>query len=350
MRTYRIDRSYEWNYRHGPAFAGPYPRPPRTPAKEFLGLPVNARLGISAGLLLNANWIDTYARLGFDILTYKTVRSAYRACHPMPNWLYLQDRDVDGQRAHRKQDRGPRTGSAANTVSFGMPSQPPEVWMADVGRARKALRKNQVLVVSVVGSPGAKAKAGELAEEFGALTAMAKESGAQVVEANFSCPNVATAEGDIYLDAALSGRVAKAMRAAAGTTPLLLKVGHLHEQRRLSRFLRAVAPHVDGVVLVNGITRRVLGTGRRPGFDKARPVAGILGKAIHHEAVACVERAVNTVQRDGLDLRVIGVGGVGSAAEAGHFFDVGAYAVMMGSAPMWDPLLAQRLKRAHPEW
>ena len=41
--------------------------------------------------------------------------------------------------------------------------------------------------------------------DFGDLAAMAREAGAQLVEANLSCPNVQSAEGELYHDAALSG-------------------------------------------------------------------------------------------------------------------------------------------------
>ncbi len=76
--TYRTDRSFEWNHANGPDFAGPWPAVPDTPMKEFFGLPVRSRFGVPASVLVNSRWMGTYARLGFDILTYKTVRSQAR--------------------------------------------------------------------------------------------------------------------------------------------------------------------------------------------------------------------------------------------------------------------------------
>jgi predicted dehydrogenase len=95
LGTYRTDRSYAWNYEHGPIWAGPMPVVPETPSKHFFGLEVASRIGISAGLLLNARWIGLYARCGYDILTYKTVRSRQRVCHPMPNWLFVDAADAE---------------------------------------------------------------------------------------------------------------------------------------------------------------------------------------------------------------------------------------------------------------
>jgi len=353
MGTYRVDRSYDWNYAHGPLWDGPLPRVPATPPKTFLGLPVRSRLGVAAGLLLNARWVDLYARLGYDIVTYKTVRSRARRCQPMPNWVTVDAPGPLGRGETRcvtkaRRDADPRAVTAS--VSFGMPSKDPDVWMSDVARARKALREGQVLVVSVVASPEAGDGERAMIEDFANLAAMAREAGAQAVEANLSCPNVCTAEGDIYLDAGLSGRIARAMRASAASVPVLLKVGHVPDRRRLGALLRAVAGGAAGVVLVNGVSRRLDRPDGTPAYGKGRETAGILGRGIHDAAVACVASATDIVRKARLDLEVIGVGGVASADDAADFFAAGAHAVMMGSAPMYDPLLAARIKRAHPEW
>ncbi len=353
MGTYRVDRSYEWNYAHGPAWDGPLPRIHATPLKRFLGMPVRSRLGVAAGLLLNSRWVELYARLGYDIVTYKTVRSRARRCHPMPNWVTVDAPEPLGRgetwcvtKARRDADPAAVTAS----VSFGMPSKDPDVWMPDVARARRALKAGQVLVVSVVASPGAGDGERAMVDDFANLAAMAREAGAQAVEANLSCPNVCTAEGDLYLDAPLSGRIARAMRAAAGAVPVLLKVGHVPDRRRLGALLRAVAGEAAGVVLVNGVSRRLERPDGTPAYGKGRETAGILGRAIHAPAVVCVASAADIVNKARLDLELIAVGGVASADDAADFFAAGAHAVMMGSAPMYDPLLAARIKRAHPEW
>lgn len=351
--TYREDRSYEWNYDHGPVFDGPWPVVPKTRPKRFLGLSVNSRLGIPAGLLLNSRWIETYARLGYDILTYKTVRSSARKCYPKPNWLYVPEPGELAQPARSVRavaGRDPDAARVTATVSFGMPSKSPEVWMADVTKARASLGPRQVLVVSVVATPAEGGGERELVADFANLTAMAREAGAHVVEANLSCPNVCTAEGEIFHDARLSGKVARAMRTAAGRVPVLLKIGHLPDRRHLASVLKAVNGQASGVVLVNGVPRPVLDRSGRAAFGEGRKVAGILGRGIHALCVDSVREAVAIRNRLALDLEIVGVGGVATAEDAARFFDAGAAAVMMGSAPMYDPHLAVRLKAAHPDW
>jgi dihydroorotate dehydrogenase len=355
VRTYRIDRSYDWNYEHGPSYDGPFPEVPETPTKDFLGLEVNSRIGVAAGLLLNSRWIDVYSRLGFDLLTYKTVRSRYRGCYRLPNWVYLDPRTPleparPEQRLRAGRGRPESARTVTSSVSFGMPSKAPEEWMADVAAARRHLRPGQALIVSVVASPEAGSGAGAMVSEFSRLAAMAREAGAQVVEANLSCPNVTTPEAEIYQDAELSRQVAKAMRAAAGDTPIALKAGYFQGKQSLAAFLRAIDGSADAAVLVNGFSRRVVGPDDEPVFGAGREASGILGRGIHEPCLDLVRRATATIRDDKLSLRVMAVGGVYAREHAENYFDAGADAVMMGSAPMFDPTIAISFKRARPEW
>jgi dihydroorotate dehydrogenase len=189
-----------------------------------------------------------------------------------------------------------------------------------------------------------------MAAEFARLAEAAAGSGAHLIEANLSCPNVCSAEGDIFLDAGLSRRVAREMRRAAGKTPLLLKAGYFPDRRKLAAFLRAVSGCADGVVIVNGISRKVLNADGSPAFGPGRQVAGILGRSIHDPSLALVRAAVQIIERDRLALEVLAVGGVLEEADAGRYFEAGAAAVLLGGSPMYDPLLAIRFKRSHPEW
>ena len=138
MNVYRRDRTYRWNYEHGPSFRGPFPRVPETSSKDFLGYRVASRIGVAAGILLNSRWIECYSRLGFDILTYKTVRSAYRPCYPLPNWVYVEPPRGRNGVAFRVTPRRPGAArEVTSAVCFGMPSMSPDVWRRDVRRARR---------------------------------------------------------------------------------------------------------------------------------------------------------------------------------------------------------------------
>ena len=126
----RYDRSqgYEWNYKNAP---GPQDLPlAEVPGKwQFCGLPVDSPLGIPAGPLLNGAWCLYYASLGFDIVTYKTVRSRSRECYDLPNLQPVRCTQLHGGESELSAIER-MEGSWA--VSYGMPSREPESWREDI--------------------------------------------------------------------------------------------------------------------------------------------------------------------------------------------------------------------------
>src|SRR5262249_46205729 len=145
--------------------------------------------------LLNGRWILYYAALGFDVLTYKTTRSAARDCYSLPN---LQPVDVKRMQSAGGELRAIDEMHGSWAVSFGMPSMAPDVWRADVEWTRGRLPNDKVLSVSVVASPRPDWSVDDLAGDFARCAKWAVESGADCVETNFSCPNVATSDGQLY--------------------------------------------------------------------------------------------------------------------------------------------------------
>src|SRR3990170_1831413 len=175
--TYNLARSYRWNYEHGPLLPGRAPRAPAGSGGRVLGYRVRSRFGVSAGPLLNARWIRAYARLGYDILTYKTVRTRFRPCFSMPN-VVIADAPAQLAGAEVKEPvvtaRTSRTAQVPTVaISFGMPSMEPDVWRRDVRRAREALGPGQILVVGTVGTVDESRDPNALAEDFAACAALA---------------------------------------------------------------------------------------------------------------------------------------------------------------------------------
>ena len=223
------------------------------------------------------------------------------------------------------------------------------VWKMVVLRARRKLRRGQVLIVSVVGTPTQGGGEESLQEDFARCAGWAAEAGAHIVEANFSCPNVCTPEGSVFQDPGTSRRLAAALRDALPSTPFFIKCGHFRKRRDLRAFYRAVAPSADAVVLVNGIARRVHRVDGQPAFGEHERV-GILGHDIHPLAVDNVREATSYAAGCGMKIGTVAVGGVMEPDDAGDFFGAGADGVVLGGAPMLDPLLAIEAKKRHPEW
>ena len=82
-------------------------------------------------------------------------------------------------------------------VSFGMPSMPPDAWRADVEDTRKLLAAEKLLSVSVVGTVQPGWSTDDLAADYAQCARWAVDAGADAIEMNFSCPNVATCDGQL---------------------------------------------------------------------------------------------------------------------------------------------------------
>ena len=115
-------------------------------------------------------------------------------------------------------------------VAFGMPSTDPETWRRDIEWTRQQLPSDKVLAVSVVGTMQDGWGSNELAADYARCSKWAVESGADCVETNFSCPNVNTCDGQLYLDMEQSAIVSEAVKSAIGSLPLIIKVGHFMDQ------------------------------------------------------------------------------------------------------------------------
>lgn len=340
---YNWRESYDWNYDHAPQ---PLPvAEPVVPGRwDYCGLPVDSPLGIAAGPLLNGKWILYYASLGFDVLTYKTVRSRERGCYPLPNLQPVQSGGLKD---------GGRTLETASemadgwAVSFGMPSRSPSVWRSDIERTRGVLPRNKVLSVSVVATPEPDWTNEALANDFALCGRWAVESGADCIEANFSCPNVSSADGQLFQKPEIAGLVAARLREAVGAKPLLIKVGHVTDRALGESLVQTLSPHVDALVMVNCIPAKVIDQGHQPVFDGQ--TRGIAGPAIYDAALDQVRLFRDIIREAGASLRLVGVGGISDAAQVRAHLEAGSHAVQLATAAMLDPMLGLRMRRNWPK-
>ena len=338
LPCYDITRNYRWNYDHAPdplaveipAMSGPW---------TFLGRPAPSPLGIPAGPLLNGRWICYYASLGFDVLTYKTVRSRARECYPIPNLVPVLTDTLKGCESELYAEKR-LTGSWA--VSFGMPSSEPDTWRRDIEQTRNKLRDDQWLVVSVVGTMQPGWSIHELADDYALCASWAVESGADCIETNFSCPNVCSRDGQLYQESQAAGVVAARVRAAIGGTPYLVKIGHFQDRTAACHLLDAVSDFVDGLAMTNSVATQV----REPGGELifGGQKRGICGAATRSASVAQTKMFSELIKAKNLSLKLIGVGGAGTADHLREYLAAGAEAVHIATAAMVDPLVACRIR------
>jgi dihydroorotate dehydrogenase len=338
LPRYDISRDYRWNYDHAPE-----PVEVEVPAMRgewsFLGRAVDSPLGMPAGPLLNGKWILYYAALGFDVLTYKTVRSRRRECYPLPNLLPVRTGSLQGGERELPADAR-MSGSWA--VSFGMPSMEPDEWRRDIEQTRRKLPGDQILSVSVVGTAQPGWTIDELADDYALCARWAAESGADCIETNFSCPNVCSRDGQLYQEAGPARIVAQRVREAIGNVPYILKIGHFTEREDAARLLESVADVVDGLAMTNSVAATVRDANGELMFDGQK--RGICGDATRDASVAQVRMFSELVAERGLSVKLIGVGGASTAGHVRAYLEAGAEAVHIATAAMVDPLVACRIR------
>lgn len=340
-QVYDYRRTYDWNYANAPVDRWDGEVPAMPGIWDFCGIQVNSPLGMPAGPLLNSDWILHYARLGFDVLTYKTVRSTNRPCYEPPNLLPVSAGQLTGDNdVVTAADSAERARSWA--ISFGMPSKDPCVWRSDVERARKGLAPGQVLAVSVVASPGPDSRLESIAQDFAQCAYWAVEAGAQVVEANLSCPNVCTSEGQLYTSPEASRVVSQAIRQAVPKLPIALKIGLFRTPSEADAFISAVSAYVDALSTTNSISASVTDGNSKLFGGLTR---GIGGACIRDRCLEEVRILRDIIDRRRLPLRIIGVGGVFSAIDVLSRLEAGAHHVQLATAAMLDPTVAVRIRR-----
>jgi len=338
LPRYQASETYSWNYEHAPLPIA-VDVPPMPGEWSFCGIKVDSPLGIPAGPLLNGKWGLYYASLGFDVLTYKTVRSAARDCFPMPNVVPVAVDSLTGCEVSVPMSTSPTHSWA---VSFGMPSATPDAWRRDVEWTRAKLPKSKLLSVSVVGSAQPDWTIDDLAADYARCAAWAVESGADVIEVNFSCPNVATCDGQLYQHPSDAAFAAAVVKQAIGSVPLVIKIGHVREQTEAVTMVTALEAHAAALAMTNTIAAPVVGTNGQLLFEGQR--RGVCGAATRVASIAQTQLFSDVIRSRGSRLKLIGVGGASSFEHVRRYLEAGAESVHLATAAMLDPTVALKIR------
>ena len=331
IQKYDITKSYDWNYQNAPPLPNEYICSSPTDEWQLCGVRVNSPVAIAAGPLLNGRWVLHYAALGFDVLTYKTVRRSVWPCYPLPNLQPVKPTIVDEPPSSPMISSAQMMGSWA--VSFGMPSSSPDLWRFDVEETRRLLPAIKKLSVSVVATPEPDWTLEQVADDYAKCATWAVESGADFVELNFSCPNVSTCDGQLYQDPESAAFVARDVRQRIGSTPLLLKIGYVGQEPEAKKLASEVAGLANGLVMINCIPSRVQNDSGLL-FDGQK--RGIAGSSIRSAVVDQVAMFTKVIREIGKPLEVIGVGGIATEQHVAEVLRVGAAGCQVASAVMID--------------
>jgi dihydroorotate dehydrogenase len=347
---YDPEKTYEQNYEDGPfgAFANDRIfKDQGKPQYSFLGNRVFLPFGIAAGPLLNGKYVKAAMDKGFDLVTFKTVRTKSYPANEWPNVLAV---DIKGDLSLEHAERGVvgmSTGlePLAITNSFGVPSYDPDVWQPDLAAYAKYAREGQVVIGSFQGTINAGGSVRDYVNDFVKAGRMVKETGVKILEVNLSCPNERSANL-LCFDLERTRKVVEVIKNEIGNMPLIIKIAYFADDERLKKLVKLVGKIVDAIEAINAIPARVYDENGKQalGDGENRLWAGICGSPIKWAGVDSVKRLKR--YREELDMKfaIIGVGGVMGKKDYVDYVDAGADAVMSATGAMWNPYLAQELK------
>jgi len=346
---YDPNKSYETNYKEGPfgAFLNPEKIiEQNAPQYDFLGHKVFLPFGIAAGPLLNAKFVKAALDMGFDLPVYKTVRTKFLACHQWPNVLGVQ---LEGDLTLEKAKAGLTAKDGYDeplsiTNSFGVPSADPDVWQSDMADCVRYAKDGQVVIGSFQGTKQGDGKPESFIADYVLAAKLVKETGAKVLEANFSCPNEGTSSLACF-DIGFVKKTSEAIKNEIGNTPLLVKFAYFEDDTHLRNMVKEIADTIDGIATINTVpaaVRKSNGEQALPG--EGRLVSGICGHGVKWAGLDMARRLKAIREELGMKFTIVGVGGVTVAEDYDEYIKAGADAVMSATGAMWNPFLAREIK------
>jgi len=345
LPIYDIAKNFEKNMQEGPFFNGAIPKriwQKKTKWQSLFGYEIASPIGIAAcpftGNLTGANLAS---QLGFDIITYKTVRYEECEAYPFPNIGYvniqhqLQYKDLYSK--IQVADKLPTCPDyLAITNSIGNASCDPKITAQTISNIRKNLQCGQVLIVSIYGT---QTKYYSVAQDFANTASFVADAGAQVIEANISCPNVNNSI--LYTQPTMVADIIKHIKKVCPTIPLIIKVGPFpSEQLMRTVLVTAATAGAAGICGINSVPMRVVNKDDKYFFGDKRIISGVSGTPIRNLALSFVRTARNIIDQEKLDLVLFATGGITKQEHFNLFFDAGADIALSATGALWNPYLA----------
>lgn len=312
------------------------------PTYDFFGIPVYSPFGIAAGPLPTTRFIEAALNKGFDIVTLKSVRTDTFPLNPYPQVRPVQ---IDGSLDPAADPAIHVDTTYANQLavanSFGIPSVKPAEWQANMRESFMLPQKGQALLVAFQGTARGKGREDFVQDHVRGI-ALVRETGANIVEINLSCPN----EGEAVLacfDTDITERIVTAVREANPDLILIIKLAYFADHQQLRDLVKRVGDKLDGVSAINTIPATVV-DGQDKEVFPGRPKAGVSGAPIKWAGLEMTGLLKRFREEFGYSYKILGMGGVLSAADFAEYRQAGADIVMSVTGAMWNPKLAAEVK------
>jgi dihydroorotate dehydrogenase (NAD+) catalytic subunit len=159
--------------------------------------------------------------------------------------------------------------------------------------------------------------------------------GIEGIEVNISCPNVKAGGVAFGVDAAMAAAVVKAVKGRTAKTVLVKLSPNVTDITEIARAVESAG--ADAVSLINTLTGMAIDIdSRKPKL--ANITGGLSGPAIKPVALRMVWQVAQVVQ-----IPVVGIGGIMTAADALEFFIAGASAIQLGTANFINPQISMEV-------
>lgn len=314
------------------------------PQFEFFGVPVYSPFGIAAGPLPTTQFIKAALNKGFDIVTLKSVRTDTFPLNPYP-----QVRPV-ALSGNLQPAENPRVKVASEyseplavANSFGIPSVKPEVWQPEMRKSLQAPKKGQVLLAAFQGTARGRGK-DDFVQDHVEGVRLIRETGAEVIEINLSCPN----EGEAVLacfDTDITERIVTAVREAHPDIKLIIKLAYFANHDQLRELVKRVGNMLDGISAINTIPATVVNNEGEEVFP-GRPMAGISGAPVKWAGLEMTKLLKQFREEFDYSYKILSMGGVLTASDFQDYRQAGADYVMSVTGAMWNPGLAAEIKQS----
>ncbi len=304
-------------------------------AQSLFGYPLASSIGIAAcPLTVNSEGVRKMAERGFDLITYKTIRTV-----AMPIKSPVMYRvDVHEQLTHECIgsrvciiDHEPTQEDRAITNLYGIGSLDAGETIADIKKAHALLPEGKLLIVSIYGSGN---NMDEQTQDFVQAAQIAAAGGAQIIEANLSCPNLATNKL-MYKDPELVHAVCSAIKSALPNIHLIIKVGVFDDDAQMREAIRAAyRGGARGICGINTVPMRVVNAQGDPVYGAGREISGLSGEPIRELALEFTRNARAIITQEHMDMILLATGGVMNAHDYDAFIAAGADVVLCATAAL----------------
>lgn len=314
---------------------------------SFLGKKLFSPIGIAAcPLTATAKGVTMCSQNGYDIITYKTIRSSEKEGYQAPHMFSIDTASLAGwspgdtivlsDTEHAEYNQQKEIFDTI-TNSYGISSKKPIETVLDIQQSKSLLHPNQMLIVSIYGSGNTKK---EIINDFIKAAYLAVIGNADALELNLSCPNIT--KGMIYEDHTMVYDLCKAVKQTFPHIPLIIKVGYFNNLKNMKAVL--CAAHYAGVRAICGINSipiSIIDEHGHPLFGKQRAVSGLSGAKLLPYTQEFIKNARAIIENESLDLALCATGGITQAHQFDLLLEAGADVVQCATGALLNPNLAK---------